>query len=707
MTEIQTPELRIPVRYDLATLEGQSRRVVSALESTADKTKALGSAQDQLSVRQLAARDASQRLTDRYIDQARQIEMLTNRNRDLVAMQDRYVAVIDTTSRSIAQQNEQFRVSALETANLANHAKQAAVALYALSPAFRNLVNPAITASVKASNQALAAMGPAAASAAAAALRGFSPVAAAISRILGPIMLVKTGIDLATEAWDLGGKKLDEYRSIAEKAAAVDLSTSYFQRITKAAEQTKLPIDTLTKALQNLQSATTEQLGGSALDKRLNQHLASGNFAGNSGVTALAQANTTEEQFKAVVKLIDEANAKGERLAALDIANTVFGPDITARLRENSEYLHDLQASAEKISATQLVSDADVGRALELQRRYDAAAAILSERWHPIQGALTELGIRMQSAWVGIVEAIANAVDGAAKLVMKIGEIPASFWSYLAKGASAVVPAVGAMAGAAFGPIGSLAGWLAGKGLTSGGSATEENQLAGAMKNTNNIRAAGSMGLKIYDNVLKDTSKALVDHAQKQQEAANAYERAVASVEKHTAQMEASLRGVGMGVGGLQEMRTAALLTTAAMQAGIPITQALADKIQDLAQDAGDAAQRLAQQQAMSKALFDLETAGLSGVEAQIAEVQHRLHGDEWQKWMNDGLSATMRMTEQMRQMHDAAKGFTTDFTQGLMQGKDLMTAMTGAAGNLAAKLAKKAEEKDDLDVQEQMKEAA
>ncbi|MGB3043904.1 MAG: hypothetical protein WBB98_12035 [Xanthobacteraceae bacterium] len=645
----ETPALRIPVRYDLSAFASDTGKVKGAIEGTTQKTKELGAAQDRLSIGQQRAREASQRYVEQLSEQYRQITLLQNRNRELVAMQERYVAVIDMSSRSVAASNDNFRMSGLEMASLTRHAKQAAVALYALSPAFRALVNPAITAGVKASNQALVAMGPAAASASLAVVRGFSPVVAAISRVLLPLSLMKTGLDLTTEAWDLGGKKLDDYRAIAEKAAAVDLSTSYFQRITKAATDAKTPVDTLTKALQNMQAATMEQLGGSVLDKRLNEHLKAGNFAGNSGVAAIGQANTTEDQFKAVIKLIDEAMAKGQRLAALDIANTVFGPDITARLRQNSEYLHDLQASAEKISATQLVSDADVGRALELQRRYEAAVAILSERWHPIQGALTALGIQMQSAWVGIVESIANAVDGAARLVMKIAEIPTSFWSYIAKGASAVAsvaPAIGGLAG----PVGLGVGVAvrAGAGLL-GGAAKDENQLADAIKNANNVRAAGALGLKVYDNVIKDTSKALGDHAEKQQQAANAYERAEASVMKHIARMEADRKAVGLGVGGLEELRTAALLNTAAMQAGLPMTQALADKMQDLAQDAGYAAQKLAEDRAMAQALFDLQTAGLSGVEQQIAQLNYRLHGDDWKAYADSSVAATMRLAAALR----------------------------------------------------------
>jgi hypothetical protein len=706
MTE---PAMQISVGVDLASLDRDFKEATKKANAVPKKitvdmkaagVDAAGRQIDQYRGKVVGAGDGVKRLSDLstrydamlgrqaqvYADMARQVETYNRAMGQQLALMNRLDVANDNNVRGVA-------MSGFEMANLANHVKSATVALYALSPAFRAMVNPAITASAKATSQALVAMGPAASSATLAVVRGLSPIAAAISRVLLPLSLMKTGLDLTTEAWDLGGKKLDEYRGIAEKAAAVDLSTSYFQRITKAATDAKLPVETLTAALQKMQAATMEQLGGSTLDKRLNEHLKAGNFAGNSGVAAIGQANTTEDQFKAIIKLIDEAMAKGQRLAALDIANTVFGPDITARLRQNSEYLHDLQASAEKISATQLVSDADVGRALDLQRRYDAAVAILSERWHPIQGALTALGIQMQSAWVGIVESIANAVDGAARLVMKIAEIPGSFWSYIAKGASAALPyagAAGAVAGAALGPIGSAVGWAVGTGanlLFGNGAAKGENQLADAMKNTNNVRAAAALGLKVYDNVIKDTSKALGDHAEKQQQAANAYERAEASVMKHIARMEADRKAVGLGVGGLEELRTAAMLNAAAMQAGLPMTQALADKIQDLAQDAGDAAKALAFGNAWDRANFDKMTMGLSDLDKQIASTMKNIYGPEWQSHMDDALAKQMRMNDLLKQMHDASKSFASDFLSGLREGKSAFDSLLGAASNFATKL--------------------
>src|SRR5258708_3972434 len=137
-------------------------------------------------------------------------------------------------------------------------------------------------------------------------------------RLVGWFSLAVKGIELVGEAWHLGNEKLAEYVALSEKASASGLSTDFYQRISKAAEDAKLPVDALTGAFRTLTAATTETLGGTSAQNRLNELISSknfngapGNFAGNTGIGELANANTTEQRFKAIADLIDQAMQKG------------------------------------------------------------------------------------------------------------------------------------------------------------------------------------------------------------------------------------------------------------------------------------------------------------------------------------------------------------------------------------------------------------
>jgi hypothetical protein len=521
--------------------------------------------------------------------------------------------------------------------------------------------------------------------------------------ILTPIIitykLAKEVVTLAAEAWQLGGQELEKYRAIAEKAAAVDLSTSYFQKITKAATDAKLPVDQLTAAFTKLNEATTEKLGGSDLDQQLQKHLDAGNFKGNTGVSALNQANTTEETFKAIVSLIDQAMQKGERLAALDLASTAFGPQMTARLREDSEYLHNLETSAEKISATQLVSDEDIGRALELQNRYDAAVAILETRYHPVQDVLVQLGIKMHEVWVSIVEAVAAVFDGVSRLVIEIAKIPAAFWSYVPKDLTKTALNAVSTIAPTFGPVGAAVG--AGAGLVSGAIGSDEKtldaqqiavaKLAAGMKNLNAVQQAGAQTTAVYNAVFKDTSHTLDAHKKAIEDTADAYDRALNASQKHVAQLTAEDQAIGLGVGAMEKSRTSAALWTAAMQAGRDITPQLTAAIDAQATAAGKAAEKLAEDKAAAKATFDSQTAGLTGVEKQIADLNYQIYGkDHWKEYGDSATANLMRVADQMKTLNQATNQFASTLVSGLLSGQDVMKSLTSAATSLISTLANK-----------------
>jgi hypothetical protein len=99
----------------------------------------------------------------------------------------------------------------------------------------------------------------------------------------------------------------------------------------------------------------------------------------------------------------------------------------------------------------------------------------------------------------------------------------------------------------------------------------------------------------------------------------NAFDRAQDQLEKRIAQINAEAKAQGLGVQALAAYRAEAQLTTAAQQAGIPVTEALKDKIQALAKNAGDAALALEKAGLASDISRGRQTALLSPEDAQIA----------------------------------------------------------------------------------------
>lgn len=662
-----------------------------------------------------------QQFNDMVLDQARAGE-------DLVAANDNL--------------SESYRTLGLELAGTANHLLRAGEAAYVFSPAFRQVVNgmaaPALrgastaliaisAAMVTATNLAgrglielgvaaarsssalvpvgsaiatigaqMAAFNPTVTSVAASIASRLMPALSLFLRIAGPILLVKDAVGLLAEAWDLGGKKLEEYRQIAEKAAAVGLSTEYFQRLMKGAEAAKVPVDELTKALQNLQKASADQLGGSSLDQKIGKHLEAGNFGGNSGVGLLNQANTTEERFKAVAAIIREAMQAGQRLAALDLANTAFGPEITERLRVDSEYLDKILASAERVKDTELVSNEEIGRASELKARYDAAVKILETRWHPIQDALTQLGIRMQTAWVGIVEAIAQAFDAAARLVAKIGEIPQTFWGYIRGGANVLGKGVAAVAPSipVVGPVIGAGGALLSAATTqeqaksTGNYAAAVDRLRAGLQNQNAVQQAVNQTNTVANKVLGDNSKALDQSAKAVAQQNDAVDRASHTLERHIERQQADAKAIGLGDGALARFRVEAAQTAAIQANGGKITAEQVARFEQLKIAAYDAADALARANVAGQIKFRRQTIGLSQEDIEIAQQLRGIYGNDIPRALASTEAAELRLLNAQEMLADGFRNVGKEMFTAFVTGKDVMDAMIRSLDALASKLA-------------------
>lgn len=222
--------------------------------------------------------------------------------------------------------------------------------------------------------------------------------------ILGPLAVgitaVKGVFDLMGYATDLAKQKIEDFYNVADRAGKAGVSTDFFQRMTKSGEALKLTVDDINAAIDKFANKSQARLGGNDLDKRIAELKDAGNFSGNANVSAVTNAVGTEEKLRATVALISDALNKGERLAALDLADKVFGSKIADNLRSNSTYLKEMLDTADKLARSKIVSDEEIGRAIDLKNRFEEAQKVLTERFKPIQADLAKLGMNYQDSWV-------------------------------------------------------------------------------------------------------------------------------------------------------------------------------------------------------------------------------------------------------------------------------------------------------------------
>lgn len=165
---------------------------------------------------------------------------------------------------------------------------------------------------------------------------------------------------------------------------------------------------------------------------------------------------------------------------------------------------------------------------------------------------------------------------------------------------------------------------------------------------------------------------------------ADPFQTQVNSISKHTATIMADTVAVGASVGEHARLRAEAQLLEVATRNGAKATGEQKQKIKEVSDAAGQAAQAFAQKNAQSQADFALQTVFLSDAEKQIAAVNYQLHGNNWKEFMNDGLSATIRLTEGLKTLKTAGTQFAETFIQGMLSGKSAADSLLASAKQLS-----------------------
>lgn len=448
---------------------------------------------------------------------------------------------------------------------------------------------------------------------------------------LGPILLGITAISDAFKlmgyATDLAKARIAEFNDIAAKANSAGVSTDFFQRFTKSAPGAVMSIDQVTEALQRFKEASADKLGGSDVQQRITQLTDADNFKGNTGVAAFSQSTTTEDKIRAIVNLIDQAMQKGQRLAALDLAGTAFGDKVRSALADDSGYLDRMLKTADSMSKANLISDADIGRAIDLKDRMDAAQQVLADKWKPIQDDLASLGMNYHSSWVSITEELAAAVGYATQLYTALKQVPdwfanrignASVWQSIIN--ATTTPESRAAAETSLG-ISSDPKEI--------GMVSATDKLRAALQNHANVTRSMGEATSVQSAVRGDTSKAPSTKTDED----DAVDHAIESLSKHIQQQEADTRAVGLGTAALAQFKAQAEETSAVQKNGGEETAEQAAKFKELQKQAGDAAEALAKAKINSDISFNRQTAFLTPQDAAIASQLKDLYGTDGGRW--------------------------------------------------------------------------
>jgi hypothetical protein len=410
-----------------------------------------------------------------------------------------------------------------------------------------------------------------------------------------PIALVVGSFEAIAAITEFAKGKIEEFVKVQEKASAAGVTTDFFQRWVEGGKAIKLSVEDATAALNKFAAAAQSKLGGSDLQKRIVELQEAGNLGGVS-TRGFEGAIGNQDKLVAAAKIIREMLDKGERLAALDLAEKAFGPKVADNLRADAGYLDQMLASAKAIEATKIINQDDINRAVDLTNRLDAAQRLLAEKWVPLQKQILSLGLDYNESWIKFYGLMASTVSAATSLLGVFGQIgdklkelgAAPYWDKALRAAAGAVPVVGPL-------LGGIGGALTGGGGATDQKSPAEKALSSSLVNPALIEQAKRQATELQSLMRGDTSKptgqakaaAETDFLGKQNE----------QIEKHIGLMNADAEAVGLGAGKREELRTVSLLMTAAEKDGVTVTEEMKLAMQALGEQAGKSAERLAEVQ--------------------------------------------------------------------------------------------------------------
>jgi hypothetical protein len=149
------------------------------------------------------------------------------------------------------------------------------------------------------------------------------------------------------------------------------------------------------------------------VDKTLEALVSVGKFGDFEKTTLkeVANAESLNEKFRALAKLITDASSQGERLAALTLAKTILPDELYKKLVTTPGVLADIVKKMDEASRISMISQENVKRAGELKRQLDDSYDVISTDINEATAKWNAVSLGTYSLWVDTVSILAKAWD--------------------------------------------------------------------------------------------------------------------------------------------------------------------------------------------------------------------------------------------------------------------------------------------------------
>lgn len=263
------------------------------------------------------------------------------------------------------------------------------------------------------------------------------PAAQGLAQALLPIaaraLAVYAAFELVSSAVGAARNQIAEMVAVADKAANLNLSPSFLQQFEGESRKLKVTTDELDQALQHAFNATKdkspidigkwevakERITDVELSLRVyNDQLAKAAGTQLNGLVMFRDADTQQQKVIAVLTAMRELEQIGQRTAALDVGEKMFGSQFVDRIRQGKTSAEEMLATIEKLKASGdgIFPDSLVQRAKAVDDQLKLSEDRLSRAMKPAWDELASVILTIKGYWADIVDLMAKAVEFANRI---------------------------------------------------------------------------------------------------------------------------------------------------------------------------------------------------------------------------------------------------------------------------------------------------
>ena len=250
--------------------------------------------------------------------------------------------------------------------------------------------------------------------------------ASAVGKFAIAWQAVQVAAALAAAAFVAAGLEMAKAVEIAGKARETGVGTTFFQVFTKQSESLRVEVKLLEEALRNAEVAGRSRFERDApinTPLRYIQGQTGATFGPDAqrGADAALSANTQEERITRVLELMRTLEREGERLAAIDLGEKMFGTSFMDKVRTGRQSIADvvsgLESDLARAASTSSIIPPDViERAEELTKRLQDAWKVIDDALRPAFVDLARLGGLIYEGMVPLVELFSSLIGLAGRL---------------------------------------------------------------------------------------------------------------------------------------------------------------------------------------------------------------------------------------------------------------------------------------------------